>query len=128
MSVATAINDRVAQANARPIYEYKLSAKLAGQCEHVKESVGLVKLTADEEMRAAERSGTNIGKLASELASACLKEVDGHELDVSKGEDVIVWNRMLPEIRSLVTTAYAKLHNAEPEEVADFLASVEIKG
>jgi hypothetical protein len=128
MSNVASIEDRVVEANVRPVYELTLPEELQGQDEYIKHSVGLVKLRAEEQARAYDSAGTSIGRMASALAKACLKEIDGRPLDFSKGEDQQVWNRMLPEIRDLISSAYTHLNNAKENHTKDFLASMVIKG
>jgi len=108
--------------SSRPVYTYSIPAKLAAEAEVL--SVTLVHLTAAEELQAAKRAGgTDAMRLAQELAKACLHGLNGKTLSAVNNEKEAAWHKLHPKIRSLVLSAYAKLHSPDNEDVTSFLDS-----
>lgn len=108
--------------NSRPVYTYQIPAKLAAEAEV--SSVGIIHLTAAEELAAAKRAGgTDAMRLAQELAKACLHGLNGKTLSPVNNEKEAAWHKLHPKIRSLVLQAYSKLHAPESEDVESFLSS-----
>lgn len=107
------------QNGSKVVYEYKVPQK-AGRGEIT--SVGLVELTASQEIEATSSSRTDTSKMAFELAKRSLVEVNGEKFpDLVTAERV--WNRMPAKVRQLVMNAYVEIHNPQEEDTADFLAS-----
>jgi hypothetical protein len=108
--------------SSRPVYTYQIPAKLAAEAEIA--SVTIVHLTAAEELAAAKRAGgTDAMRLAQELAKACLHGLNGKTLSAVNNEKEAAWHKLHPKIRSLVLSAYAKLHSPDNQDVDSFLAS-----
>jgi hypothetical protein len=112
---------RASGQNQRQTYSYKVPPKLAASTGI--ESVTLVELTADEEIAAAKRSRNDNVRLAYELVKSSLVGVNGKQVSLADGTADAAWNRMDPKVRALALQAYASLHNAEEEDVADFINS-----
>lgn len=104
----------------RPVYVFIVPDHL--KCENiVQQSVGLVKLSPEEELKASKRAGENAYALAFELAKASLYKVDGRRINIAEAEDELVWKKIDPELRQLILTAYNKLHSPEEKVAKDFL-------
>jgi hypothetical protein len=93
--------------------------------------VGLITLTADEELLCYKKSRGDNARLAAELAKACLVEatVNG-EVRQLASEDATVdtfFKDCDPRIRQLLLQAYADLHAAEPEDTESFLKSRKLR-
>jgi hypothetical protein len=85
--------------------------------------VGMVTLTADEELLCFKRAKGDNAKLAMELSKTSLVEADGKVLSQSDGSVDTFWKDCDPKLRQLILTAYAELHAAPEEEQAAFLKS-----
>jgi hypothetical protein len=85
--------------------------------------VGLIELTADEELMATKRSRQDNVRLAYELAKQSLTEINGNKISIADGSADKAWNEMSPKLRNLVIRAYAELHAPPDEEADDFLKS-----
>lgn len=88
-------------------------------------SLGLVELTAGEELMATKRSGNNPMQLAYELTKESLREVDGRKVSTADGTADVIFNSMHPQVRTLLSQAYALLHAPKDEDTATFLSSRE---
>jgi hypothetical protein len=86
-------------------------------------SVGLVELSADEEMLATKRARNDGVRLAYELAKQSLVEVNSKPVSVVDGSSDTVWNRMSPQVRNLVLQAFAELHTPPEGAIEVFLKS-----
>lgn len=91
-------------------------------------TVGLVELTAQEEMLAGKKSkGAGIEKLGHELMKLSLVEIDGEKISRADGSDEKIWNRLSPQARELVATAFSSLHRLPDEAAPDFLKSRQVR-
>ena len=86
-------------------------------------SVGLVEMTAEEELRAEQRCKGASDKRAQEMTKQALVEVNGQPVSFGDFSIEKAWSAMHPKLRTLVATAWVKLHLAEDSEVDDFFAS-----
>ena len=114
----------------REINTFELPEKLA-ELTGVKE-VGLVTLTADEELLCYKKSRGDNAKLSSELAKACLVESTANDGTVKKlaahdGTVDSYWKHCEPKLRQLVLQAYADLHAVESEDTESFLKSRKLR-
>lgn len=116
------IAQAVASVKNRVTYYYDVPPELAARTGVAE--VGLVKLTANEELVCSERAKTNAA-LGAELVKESLRYVDGKPLRTSDGSADGWWMdpKADPELRNLVASAYADLHNPKPEVVQTFLKS-----
>jgi len=118
------ISEALAQKNQRPVYVYTVPSNLGG--EDFK-TIGLVQLTAHEEMMAAKRSNGDPIKLAYEQVMQAIVEVNGEKVGVANGSADRAFNTMGPMLRNLVMTAHAKLHAPPEGDVELFLDSREVR-
>jgi hypothetical protein len=109
---------------ARVVYEYDVPASIGG--DEIK-TVGVVELTAEEELQATRRARGDSIRLAFELAKTSLHEVNGERLNHSDGTADRQWNAMPPKLRNLVLQAYSELHSPEDDAAVLFKASRKIK-
>lgn len=86
-------------------------------------SVGMVEMTAEEELRAEQRCKGASDKRAQEMTKQTLVEVNGQPVNLGDGSVERAWSAMHPKLRTLLATAWVKLHLAEDSEVDDFFAS-----
>lgn len=110
---------------SRAVNVYDVPAKLAEATEV--SSVGLVALTAEEELQAWKRSRGENARLATELAKACLVEASGKPLSAADGSLDSFWAGLDPRLRQLILTAYADLHAATEDDQKSFLTSRKVK-
>jgi len=97
----------------RPVHVFDVPRVV--DSEH--KNVGLIELTADEELVATKRSHGDTMRLAYELAKQSLVEVNGQPVSAADGSVDAAFNKMTPKLRQLVLGAYAELH-APPEEAS----------
>jgi len=109
--------------NARPIYTYKVPKVMADGVQ----SIGLVQLTTHEEMMSAKRAGSDPIRLVYEQVKQSLAEVNGQPVSLGDGTADTAFDKMGPQLRNLVMTAYAKLHTPADGMADDFLASQAVK-
>jgi len=109
---------------SRPVYTYQVPSNLGG--EDFK-SIGLVQLTAREEMMAAKRSNGDPIKLAYEQVQQSIAEVNGEKVSIADGSADKAFNAMPPMVRNLVMAAHAKLHSPAESDVELFLQSREVR-
>lgn len=118
------------QQNAAPqreVYTFTLPENLRVTTGFSK--IGLVELTADEELQAAARSGNSPVRLLWELVKQSVAYVDGKRVHTGDMSTDAFWNskkKNMPKVRSLITTAYNRIHNAAPEDADAFLESLSI--
>jgi hypothetical protein len=111
-------------ASGRPVYTFKVPASLVKSAGGVR-ALGLVELTAGEELMATKRAGGDHIRLAYELALECVRYLDGKRVSTGDGSAEAWWNTTHPKVRTLVMTAYGKLHQPGGEETDSFFASME---
>ena len=111
----------------RAVYTYSVKGSLAVVVNAVLSapitSMGLVELTAGEEVTASESAASTGYGALYELAKAALVEVNGTRLTHEGGHKDALWNALNPKVRDLVIAAYRDLHQPEKEEVDSFLHS-----
>ena len=105
---------------SRPVYVYDVPTTLG---EGGIETVGLVQLTAREEMMAAKRAGSDAIKLVYEQVKQALVEVNGEKVGLADGSADTAFDKMNPMVRNLVMTAFAQLHTPPEEATVGFLQS-----
>lgn len=119
---ATSVQDitQLSARSNRQIYVYTIPTSLAG---FGVTSVGLVELSAEEEMLATKRASNDAVRLAFELARECLRQVNGKPVSTSDGSSDLAWSKMHPKVRNLIVTAFGHLHQPKDEEVLNFFQS-----
>lgn len=116
------------QQQQRPVNRFTLGPKMRALGDpYIKQSVGLVKLTFQQEVEAAE-----IAKGGSQMRAGfyvlvqSLVEVDGRRINKGDGEDERILNNTDPAIRDLIASAHRSLTNASVEEEQLFIESREV--
>jgi hypothetical protein len=108
------------------VHVYKVPSKLVPEVGV--SSVGLSTLTTGEELMVFKLAGRgDAAKLASEMAKACIAEVDGRPMSTTDGSADSFWSSCHPKLRQLILTAYGNLHSPEAEETEDFLSSGQVR-
>lgn len=118
----------VAQLQKKPsrvVYAYTIPKRIAKEAGV--QSIGLIELTAREEMLAAKRSNGEQFNLAHSLVTSSLHMVNDVEVSIGDGSADRAWETMNPKVRNLVLQAFADIHAPEDEDTADFLASRQVK-
>ncbi len=77
----------------------------------------------EEELKADARCRGASDKRAQEMAKQAIVEVNGEPVRVGDGSVDRAWNNMHPKVRTLVSTAWVRLHLANDDEVESFFAS-----
>ena len=119
---------------ARQIYWYDIPKGIATSTGVTR--IGLVELTSDEYLMAANRCQNNLGRLSLELVKESVHKVDTgtmqapsiRSINTGDGSADMFWNQMrkgMSKLQSLANMAYGKIHNNTSDEVEYFLASEE---
>src|ERR1700744_85788 len=88
---------------ARPIYEFDLPPDLVSINDtYIKRSVGMVKLTMQEELDAIDAARRDAGKTAYHMVMKALVEGDGRKVNKGEAEEYTIVNYTDPAIRSLL--------------------------
>mgnify|MGYP006279042063 CR=1 FL=1 len=103
----------------RVIHRFDIPASIPGEVR----SLGLVEITAAEELAAEARCKGASDKRAAEMAKQAIVEVNGEPVKLGDGSVDLAWNTMHPKVRTLVSTAWVRLHLANDDEVESFFAS-----
>lgn len=107
------------QDSDRIIHRFEVPASVPGEIR----SLGMVEITADEELKAEARCKGAPDKRAAEMTKQALVEVNGEAVRIGDGSVEKAWNNMHPKVRTLVASAWVRLHLANDDEVEDFFAS-----
>ncbi len=125
--------DEITQALAareadRPIYTYTIPKVLAQLTGVV--TIGMVELTTQEMIMAQQRGGEQRLAVGFELAKAAWRRKNDERLSLGDGSVDLAWASNKPgmtKLRTLLTQAYADLHNPKEDENAAFLASQSVQ-
>ena len=115
----------------RTIYWFNVPARLTAQTGYKR--LGFIELLAHEEMMCANRAANASNPemaLGFELAKEAFRRVDEQSLSTGDGTTDVFWGASTPglsKIRQLVLAAYARIHQPESGDAADFLGSMETK-
>lgn len=119
--------------------EDKLLAKKAPRTIHVYDvprelsdtdditSIGLVELTAEEELMAAKRTRDDSMKLGFELIKQSLAEVNGSPVSLADGSADKAWTSMGAKLRHVLLQAWHEIHKAKEDVEQSFLKSRRMK-
>jgi hypothetical protein len=113
--------DRVKQ--VRPVHTFQIPESIADGTT----SIGMVELTAHEEIMAAKRAGSDAFRLAYELTKQSLAEVNGQPVSLADGSADTAFDKMGPKVRSLVIQGYTRLHAAGEDVAEGFLQSMQVR-
>lgn len=108
-------------ADDRPIYVYQVPARIADECG-VKE-VGLVQLSAREQLDAIDRSHGKATRVVFEYVYSSFWTMDGVKLSLADGSVEKAWSKCSPALRELIVGAYGSLHTPVEGEQAAFMMS-----
>lgn len=103
----------------RIVHRFKVPASVLGEVREI----GMVEITADEELAVEQRCKGASDRRAHEMAKAAIVEVNGQAVSLADGSVDKAWSGFSPKIRTLVSTAWVKLHLANDDEVEGFFAS-----
>lgn len=103
----------------RVIHRFEIPASIPGDIR----AIGLVEITAQEELQAEQRCKGASDKRAAEMAKSALVEVNGQRVHFADASVDKAWNNMHPKVRTLIASAWVKLHLASDDEVDSFFAS-----
>jgi hypothetical protein len=117
------------QSKSRTVSFFTIPAHLM---ENDVAEVGIITLSADEELAAYKRANGDSARLANELAKTCIVEVvdtagAAKKLSLADGSVDIFWKSLDPRVRQLVLGGYAELHAAKDEDARSFLKSRKIR-
>jgi hypothetical protein len=110
------------QMKDRVVYRFTVPESIVGTIR----SIGLVELTADEEIAVEARCKSYPEKRAVEIVKSTVWEVNGERIHNGAGELDKLWNNLPPKVRSLVNRAWVKLHAADDSESASFEKSMTV--
>jgi len=108
------------------IYEYDVPEDMADVASGIK-TVGMRLLTPRIETMAFRRVKGNEEQLAYELTKQAIVEINGERVSIADGHLDETWERMHPQIRSLVMNAYADLSTPPEGAQARFRESRRVK-
>lgn len=106
-------------ATDRVVHRFKVPKSIPGEVREI----GMVELTADDELKVEQRCKGASDKRAAELVKTSLCEVNGKPVSLMDGSVHNVWNDMPAKVRTLINSAWLKLHMASDEELEGFFAS-----
>lgn len=122
--MSSVVQDKLQAARkARPVHIFEVPQSVPSEIR----TLGVVELTANEELQATRRVAGDQFRLAYELALASLVEVDGQAVKLSDGTADKAFNDMGPRGRQLLMQAYHKVNGVEQEQTASFLSSQKIR-
>ena len=107
----------------RTIHVFEIPAALGGDIR----SVGVVELTAAEELMAAKRVRTDPAAYTFQMAKAALARVNNEPVSLADGSADKAWERMGPKVRALVVTAWNTVSQPSEDEVSGFLGSQKVQ-
>ena len=107
---------------SRPIITYTFPPKFH-DTEHKPQSIGLIRLTAGEEIMAFNRAPGNPHKTQFELAKQSIVRWNGQPVSIGDGSVDRLFDTCDPKVRGLILGAYSNIHNPTGGEGGLFLAS-----
>lgn len=108
----------------RPLYIFDVPEKVVERSGIRK--IGLIELTAEEELLATKRSHNDMARLAFELAKESLRQIDGKPVSTADGTADVVWNNMGAALRTLIIGAYQSIHNPTEVDAMSFMKSRQV--
>ena len=111
-------------AAARTIFTFKVPVAMQERLKTPIATMGLVKLTVDEEITAAKLAHGEGASNAFALLKQSLVAVNGKKVTLADGTAEGALNAMDPAVRALCIKAYESIHSPKEDEAADFLGSV----
>lgn len=111
--------DKLGVNDSRTIHRFTVPESIPGDVR----SVGLIELTAEDELRVEQRCKGDRERRAAELVKQSLVEVNDKRVGTHNGSVNNAWNEMPAKVRTLVSSAWLRLHLASDDEVESFFAS-----
>lgn len=111
--------DKLGINTTRTIHRFQVPESIPGEVR----SLGLVELTAEDELRVEQRCKGDRDRRAAELVKHSLIEVNGKRVSVHDGSVANLWNEMPSKVRTLINTAWIRLHMATDAELDTFFES-----
>jgi hypothetical protein len=109
--------------DGRAVYVYTVGDDIHPEIK----AVGLVELTAEDEIAATRRARGDQIRLAFELAKQSLAEVDGKRVSLGDGTADRAWNRLGARLRNLVLQAFTEIHTPDEKATDTFRASRKVE-
>lgn len=106
-------------ATQRTVHRFKVPASIPGEVREI----GMVELTANDELQVEQRCKGAPDKRAHEMAKQALVEVNSRAVSIADGSVHNAWNDLHPKVRTLVASAWVRLHLADDNEVESFFGS-----
>lgn len=110
---------------ARTLHVFTFPERLAKEVGY--KSVGIVELTAEEQLMASARSKADPIRVAYELAKESLRAVDDTAISAVDGSVDKVWANLNPKAMNLIIRAFNDIHNPTPEDMDSFLSSKTVR-
>lgn len=104
-----------------PVHTYTIPESLRG--EGVPAKVGMVQLTAGQELTASKVGGMDYTKAQYAAAKMSIVQFDGRPVDAVNAEVDKFWERVDPRVRALILSAYNRLSSPKKEDEDSFFAS-----
>lgn len=117
------LDEQAARVAKRPTYLYDVPK---GVDPNVQE-IGLVEVTAEEELMAAKAAGREEARIAYELVKHSLISINGQPISTIDGSADAAWQNMTAALRQLVLGAYSEIHTPADGAAAAFLKSRRVK-
>ncbi len=117
------LDEQAARVAKRPTYLYDVPEGVDPQISEI----GLVEVTAEEELMAAKAAGREEARIAYELVKRSLCSINGHPVSTVDGSADKAWDEMGAKLRQLVLGAYSEIHNPQDGAAAAFLKSRRVK-
>ncbi len=111
------------EAKARPLHVFTIPSTVEGDVREV----GMVEITAQEEINAEKRARGDRTMIAVELAKESLRRVNGKPVLSSDGTVDSAWEAMVPKVRTFLVSAYSRMHIPTRTEEADFFSSMKVE-
>lgn len=111
----------------RPVHTYTIPESLRDKSGLVPAKVGMVQLTAEQELLASKLGQYQLLKAQYAATKLSIVEFDGRAVNASSAEVDKFWERVDPRVRNLLLQAYQKLATPSDDEEADFLKSEEVR-
>jgi hypothetical protein len=107
----------------RTVHMFDIPDSVPGEVRQV----AVKELTAQEELTALKRAGSDIGRIAVERVKESIVEVNGEKVSLHDGSADKVWAGLHPIVRDLISSAYLEIHQPKEETTALFLRSRKVR-
>jgi hypothetical protein len=107
----------------RAVHTYTLPDSLRGSLPNMPKKVGLVQLTAEQELMASKIGKFDVMKSQYAATKLSIVEFDGRPVNQGEAEVDKFWERVDSRVRALLLQAYNKLSSPSKEEEDGFFSS-----